>query len=867
MTTTAPRVSFKTITTTLFAVLATAALLMPTACSGQTPVRSKPSVSSTPGRPLSVPNKARPGSTSSATSRDQSSKELPSKSVADKKNPTTAERRCINLLKAGMVNEQREKKIGFTPKNAAEKGKKIKVQVKPVLKVKGASTRTRAINPAGRLAISRNDYFKKPLKTPERKAIFKNTGIEGRTIKSRILSPELMRTPKSGAKVSSPNLLRSIRRVNEARRKDGLKRGAALREKMRFAHSSHQTASSGSAVSVAGSNATAVSGPTQNANATTPTAPGNGNIDYIAKPDLCILSVKNLNDEGHEAELTDKVMLIEHKGRERTLTFSVIIRNEGLAPALDFDVTVKHVDGRSWTSTAKHFAKIEPKQEFSARVTVNIPWDVESKPGHILEFTVDEAQKTDDVIRCNNVQRFPLDVIAVPNLKITHVRCMNPEVPDHNLTQIRKSTKGKWLEFYVSIKNEGFGTAYRFDTVCEHISGPEWPSEDFHMVNLPKDMSTVVLVKILIPQNAPVKSGNTLRFKVDPHRVNPDSDYSDNVKTVIFNLLPPMEPDLYFKKFSRRERDDEWYIPGCQRGGIEFDYKIEIGNQGIAKAQPFDINFKVQKIDHKGSNQPWLHLDRTYSIPALEIAKSYVFDTKNFWVYNDQSARIDCIIDPDTTIAESNKGNNKRAAEFSVAIANPFSGTWLGDLFGAIGGFFVDVGGALYDGATWVYNGVKAASQYALAGIFTPEMVLWVETNYGIHYPQARSLNSTERAVLAPHFPQSLIDSTRIQLVDAWTQPELWGDGAGVTYGEGFSGKSVIVIQRGKMSNAILVHEMVHAYQYKKLGLGTFCWKYMYTWVKSGFEYRSISLEKQAYGFENAYRSGKAGTIGSYLGN
>jgi hypothetical protein len=814
----------KLLTKTLIGGLA---LLLPLSVGAALPTRQMPNirpVTKTDNRSLAVkaPAVKEPA--------EDDSKEAPSISVNEKKKPNDTDLRCIQLIKTGESKSANETKIGFKLEAGQTKGQKIKVKSFSNEKPQATVLRKKLISREGRMEISRNDYFSKNIRTSSRKAIFKNTGLENQTIKARTLTPKDMRVPKA----------KSARR--------------AIR------HTSTVTAQVGSTSS----------GMTQST--FTPTAPGEAvsatasGANLLVKPELGIMNIKCLSNEGEEALRNNTVMLIEHQGRERTLVFNVLVKNMGGADASNFDVTAEHVNGKAWGTKKQFVSIIKQGQEFTAKVEVNIPWDVVEKNGHEIRFIVDKNEQTEDRNRSNNTGTFVLDVVKAPDLVITHVRCTSSEAQNNVLTNVRKSTKGKWLEFLISIKNQGYGTAYRFDIIGEHLNGMEWPTEDFYMVNLPKDMSTQVPVKVLIPQSAVVKNNHILRFTVDKEQVNRDGDRSNNSKTISFNLLPPMEPDLYFKKCARRERDDQWYIAGIQRGGIEFDYKIEIANQGIAPSPETNLNIKVQKIDSEGSNTPWLHLDRTYGIPSLQINKSHSFDTKNWWVYNDQSCRVDIRIDPDKAIAESNKGNNHRSAEFSVAWDNPFSGTWLGDLFSSIGGFFLDIGGAVYDGATWVYTEVKAATQYALAALMWPEMVTWVEVNYAIHYPQSRNLSASEKSVLTGHFPQSVIDSTRIQIVDAWTQPEMWGDGAGVTYGNGITGNSVIVIQKGKMNNSILVHEMVHAHQYKELGLSTFCWRYMYTWVKSGFSYRSISLEKEAYGFQSAYENGNCGFVNNYVG-
>jgi len=463
-----------------------------------------------------------------------------------------------------------------------------------------------------------------------------------------------------------------------------------------------------------------------------------------------------------------------------------------------------------------------------------------------------------------------LQQIKYPEISIIEVEADGRGIVHYNNTHeiksIPKSSKGKWISFYVTVKNNGDGPAYRMDVIGEH-NGREWPSKDNHIVKLRPKQQKTVIVKMLVPQTAAIRSNHRISLFVDKNRVNKDKKPNNNQKTVAFAVTPPVEPDLYFKKFERQKIESWRHWPGIRRGKIKYDYNITIGNKGNKSSTPTGLGFKVQKIDSWDNNPAvWLYRNWSYHIPTLAPGGSHDIDTNNWKVYVGQKERVDAVIDPGQTITEP-KGNNTRWGGITVSYSSPFSGTWLGDLFGNIGDFFVAVGGALYDGATWTFKQIKAASQAALAAVLWPEMMLWVETNFAIHRPQARAFNAREKAMLKDYFPTSLINSTQIQIVDSWTQPELWGDAAGVTYGEEASGYSVIVIERGHYSDGILIHEMVHAYQYKDMRLHGFSWEYIYSWVKAGFSYRDISLEKQAYGFvKEAYTNGHTQQVSNYLG-
>ena len=429
------------------------------------------------------------------------------------------------------------------------------------------------------------------------------------------------------------------------------------------------------------------------------------------------------------------------------------------------------------------------------------------------------------------------------------------------LRSIAKSSNGKWLRFRVNLRNDGDAPAYRINVTAEH-NGSEWPSEDFHIVKMmPKRGTKVFEVKILIPPTARDNRNHTINFYADKEGVNNDKNPKNNKVSMTFKLTPPIEPDLYLKQFKKVKVGSQKDWGPFKRGYIRYKYDVEVGNKGKKAAPPTKVSFLVQKVDHrKKKKEASLYRSWNYNIPGLNISKSHKFRTGDWKVYADQSCRVDCAVDPENVIVELNEGNNSAAQQFTVKVKNPFKGTFLAAAWRAGYKASIKIGDAIYDGAVWVYKKVRAASQYALAAVITPEMIAWVEISKQIHHPKGRHLNATEKNLLKPLFPQSLLNEARIVTVNSYERPEFWGDAIAVTF------KNVIVFNKGKYSQRTLVHEMVHSYQYKRLGLAKFCWEYIYTWIKTGFSYRSISLEKQAYGYDANWANGKAEPIQDYLG-
>ena len=451
--------------------------------------------------------------------------------------------------------------------------------------------------------------------------------------------------------------------------------------------------------------------------------------------------------------------------------------------------------------------------------------------------------------------------IPRPDIRMTKLEWIDERGRAKNLRNVAKSSHGKWLRFRITLRNDGDAPAYRINVTAEHL-GKEWPSEDYHIVKMPpKRGSHTFVIKVLIPPTATPNRNHSITFHADKEGVNNDKNPRNNRQVKTFRLTPPVEPDLYLKQFKRVKVDSKRDWGPFKRGYIKYKYDVEVGNRGRKSAPPAKVSFLVQKVDHrKKKKEPSIYRSWNYNIPGLRVAKSHKFRTGSWKVYADQSCRVDCAVDPQNKIADPNTGNNSRASEFTVRVKNPFRGTFLAAAWRAGYKASIKIGDAIYDGAVWIYKKVRAASQYALAAIITPEMIAWVEISKQIHEPKGRRLNAAEKALLKPMFPQSLINQSRIVTLKSYQRPEFWGDAIAVTF------KNVIVFKKGKYNKQTLVHEMVHSYQYKRLGLAKFCWEYIYTWVKTGFSYRKISLEKQAYGFDALYANGKAEPIQDYLG-
>ena len=120
--------------------------------------------------------------------------------------------------------------------------------------------------------------------------------------------------------------------------------------------------------------------------------------------------------------------------------------------------------------------------------------------------------------------------------------------------------------------------------------------------------------------------------------------------------------------------------------------------------------------------------------------------------------------------------------------------------------------------------------------------------------PVPQELSQSLRAF----FPSDIANSVRVVRGRA-TEPAFYAqlerlgirnaprfsDMAGITFQD-------IVVHVEPLTTELLFHELVHAVQYKHLGLHGFAERYVLGFLASG-SYEEIPLEKQAYGLENRF--------------
>jgi hypothetical protein len=120
---------------------------------------------------------------------------------------------------------------------------------------------------------------------------------------------------------------------------------------------------------------------------------------------------------------------------------------------------------------------------------------------------------------------------------------------------------------------------------------------------------------------------------------------------------------------------------------------------------------------------------------------------------------------------------------------------------------------------------------------------------------KAAPLEPGHKAALEPFFPATLLNEVRVVRGRA-SEPSFYRQlqGLGITNAPPFSEMAGItfqdvVVHAEPLTRRLLFHELVHAVQYRHLGLAGFAEHYVRGFL-SGGSYEQIPLEKQAYELE-----------------
>ncbi len=133
----------------------------------------------------------------------------------------------------------------------------------------------------------------------------------------------------------------------------------------------------------------------------------------------------------------------------------------------------------------------------------------------------------------------------------------------------------------------------------------------------------------------------------------------------------------------------------------------------------------------------------------------------------------------------------------------------------------------------------------------------YIESQRHNYRGKATPLNTNQKTVMAPFFPQSVRDSTRVVglAAERVSNPGFYSDLVAMGFEPGslpdFAEMAAItfvdtVVFHEPIVNRLLFHELVHVVQYTKLGLAEFAAKYVKGFLTGG-SYEAIPLERNAY--------------------
>jgi hypothetical protein len=133
----------------------------------------------------------------------------------------------------------------------------------------------------------------------------------------------------------------------------------------------------------------------------------------------------------------------------------------------------------------------------------------------------------------------------------------------------------------------------------------------------------------------------------------------------------------------------------------------------------------------------------------------------------------------------------------------------------------------------------------------------YIESQRQTYQGNAAPLDQNQKVVMAPFFPQSVLDSALIVVLDdeRVSNPLFYDELVGIGFPPGslpdFAYMGAItfvdtIASHGPITNQTLFHELVHVVQYEKLGLMEFAAKYVKGFLTGG-SYEGIPLEQNAY--------------------
>jgi hypothetical protein len=143
------------------------------------------------------------------------------------------------------------------------------------------------------------------------------------------------------------------------------------------------------------------------------------------------------------------------------------------------------------------------------------------------------------------------------------------------------------------------------------------------------------------------------------------------------------------------------------------------------------------------------------------------------------------------------------------------------------------------------------------------QVIKYIDNQRQTYRGNASLLDNNQKTVVAPFFPQSILDSARVVVLgdQRVSNPGFYGDLITMGFEPGslpdFTDMAAItfvdtIVFHQPIENRLLFHELVHVLQYEKLGVAQFAAKYVKGFLTGG-SYESIPLERNAYELDELF--------------
>jgi len=145
----------------------------------------------------------------------------------------------------------------------------------------------------------------------------------------------------------------------------------------------------------------------------------------------------------------------------------------------------------------------------------------------------------------------------------------------------------------------------------------------------------------------------------------------------------------------------------------------------------------------------------------------------------------------------------------------------------------------------------------------------WVTAQREAYLPASDPISEEDRAVLRHYFGHAVLQASRLAWTDEIANPDFYAEieRAGLPMPLDFrlmtaiTFADTIVVSRSQYEGPatwrpLLFHELVHAVQYRVLGIDRFVSNYVHGWADHGFYYESIPLERMAYELQGRFDLG-----------